>query len=156
MNSLIKFGASVLLVHGSLASAQAQAPAGNDHAAHHPSQPVATSPTPAVAPNFPNAGMMQNMDAHMQAMRAMHQRMIAAKTPEARQALMDEHMKTMQGGMQMMGMMHGKTAATPSAGMAGMQQQHQMMEKRMAMMESMMQMMMDRLPPAPADTSVTK
>ena len=75
--------------------------------------------------------------------------MMAAKTPEERQALMDEHMKLMQDGMGMMrrwaqawgigGMQGGKTylPTWPS---------HRMMEKRMQMMESMMQMMLDRLP----------
>ena len=156
MKSLIKLSAGVLLALGSLVSAQAQAPASNDHVAHHPGQAAATPPATAGAPNLPNAAMMQNMDAHMQAMREMHENMNAAKTQEARQALMDEHMKTMQGGIQMMGMMHGQAAASPPAGMAGMQHHHQMMEKRMAMMESMMKMMMDRLPPTPPGSSSIK
>lgn len=92
------------------------------------------------------------MDSKMKAMDEMHQKMMAAKTPEEKKALMAGHMKTMQEGMKTMSMMGG-------AGMADMQarkpmpgdmsEHHQMMEKRMAMMESMMQMMMDRMP-APA------
>ena len=61
---------------------------------------------------------------------------------------MAEHMKTMQDGMAMMNQ-------TPTTGdmksMKGdMAMHHQMMEKRMEMMGASMQMMMDRLPPAPA------
>lgn len=88
----------------------------------------------------------------MKAMDEVHQKMMAAKTPEEKKELMAEHMKTMQEGMKTMSMMDG-------AGMADMQgkkpmlgnlgQHHQMMEKRMATMESMMQMMMDQMP-APA------
>ena len=58
-----------------------------------------------------------------------------------------------------MGAMGGATAspnagyAKPMQGMPGMAgnmgANHQMMEKRMAMMESMMQMMMDRMPTTP-------
>ena len=119
------------------------------------------------------------MDAQMKKMREMHEKMMAAKTPEERSKLMAEHMKTMQDGMQMMGSMSGmhgggmgamggaaaadakpmpgmpgmaaKPATPGMAGMAGnMPAHHQMMEKRMAMMESMMQMMMDRMPAQPA------
>lgn len=45
---------------------------------------------------------MAKMDEHMKSMQAMHEKMMAAKTPEERQALMDEHMKLMQDGMGMM------------------------------------------------------
>ena len=87
------------------------------------------------------------MDGQMKTMQEMHDKMVAAKTPEERNALMADHMKTMQDGMTMMNGMS-------SGGMAGMQgdaaTRNQMMEKRMEMMESTMQMMMDRLPAAPA------
>jgi hypothetical protein len=113
---------------------------------------LATEQSSANQPASPadpaSAGKMAAMDSKMKAMAEMHQKMMAAKTPEEKKALMAEHMKTMQEGMKMTGMMGG--------GMAGMQgkkpmpgdmeQHHQMMEKRMAMMESMMQMMMDRMP----------
>lgn len=111
------------------------------------------SAAPATSAASPaSAGNMAAMDSKMKAMDEMHQKMMAAKTPEEKKALMAEHMKTMQEGMKMMSM-------TGGAGMADMQgkkpmpgnmgQHHQMMEKRMAMMETMMQMMMDRMP-APA------
>ena len=80
----------------------------------------------------------------------MHEKMVAAKTPEERQALMAEHMKLMQKGMSMMkdmGKKGGKSAMQDGQGMSGMMaDREQMMEKRMDMMESMMQMMMDRMP----------
>ena len=62
---------------------------------------------------------------------------MAAKTPEERAALMQEHMKAMQDGMAMMGQMRASTAAD-------MAMDHDMMYRRMDMMETMMQMMMDR------------
>ena len=92
---------------------------------------------------------MSKMDAQMKKMREMHEKMAAAKTPEERNKLMAEHMKTMQDGMQMMGGMGGM-AGTGMGDMKDMPAHHQMMDKRMAMMESMMQMMMDRMPAQPA------
>ena len=92
---------------------------------------------------------MSKMDAQMKKMREMHDKMAAAKTPEERNKLMAEHMKTMQDGMQMMGGMGGM-ASTGMGDMKDMPAHHQMMDKRMAMMESMMQMMMDRMPAQPA------
>ena len=70
----------------------------------------------------------------MKSMKEMHAKMMAAKTFEEGQALMGEHMKAMQDGMSMMGQMKGeKGGMSPDA-----------MNKRMDMMELMMQMMMDR------------
>ncbi|WP_058087343.1 hypothetical protein [uncultured Acidovorax sp.] len=122
------------------------AQAAEEHQAHHPAGaasaagPVKKAPVKAMG-----ADKMAAMDQHMKSMQAMHEKMMAAPTPEARQALMAEHMKTMQEGMTMMKQMGGK-------GMKGdMASRQQMMEKRMDMMESMMQMMMDRMPPAPAN-----
>ncbi len=83
----------------------------------------------------------------MKAMQAMHDKMVAAKTPEERNALMAEQMKLMQSGMGMMGRMGPGAMAGKPGDMAGRQG---MLEQRMDMMQSMMQMMMDRLPPAPA------
>ena len=60
-----------------------------------------------------------------------------AKTPAERAKLMEDHMKLMQSGMAMLGQMRGGTA-----GMGGMM--NMQMERRMAMMEQMMQMMVDR------------
>ena len=91
---------------------------------------------------------MTRMDSHIAAMREMHEKMMAAKTPEARRALMADHMKGMQQGMAMMNeMSSGGMAAMPSDPNA----RDKMMEKRMDMMQTMMQMMMDRLPSMPAN-----
>lgn len=108
------------------------------------------SAAPASSATTPEgAEKMAAMDSKMKAMAEMHQKMMAAKTPEEKKALMAEHMKTMQEGMKMAGMTGGAGMADmpgkmPMAGNMG--QHHQMMEKRMAMMESMMQMMMVHMP----------
>ena len=127
------------------------------HKDHHPAETTApTAPAPAVAQ--PSQAMNPAMMAAMeQRMRAMHEKMVAAKTPQERQALMAEHMKTMQDGMRMMESMHGQMASgNPPAGMAGMQHDPLIMEKRMDMMESMMQMMMDRMSMPQTSTPGTK
>ncbi len=111
-----------------------------EHAAHHPegaSAPAAKS-TPKVAPKAAPAAPAQ-MDMQVKSMQEMHEKMMAAKTPEERQALMTEHMKSMQGGMAMMGQMKA-----PDAKGGGKSMSPEMMGKRMDMMEMMMQMMMDR------------
>ena len=91
---------------------------------------------------------MTRMDAQMKTMAAMHDRMMAAKTPEQRNALMPEHMKAMQDGMAMMNGMSPEGMGGMKGDMAA---HHQTMEKRMEMMQATMQMMMDRLPAAPAN-----
>ena len=116
-----------------------------EHNAHHPAG-TASSPVSKTMPSK-SKPVMAEMDSQMKSMREMHNQMMAAKTPEERNALMAEHMKTMQDGMSMMNGMS-------SGGMSGMAKdmamRHQMLEKHMEMMQSMMQMMMDRLPPVSA------
>ena len=94
------------------------------------------------------------MDAQMKTMQGMHEKMMAAKTPEERSKLMAEHKKTMQDGMAMMEGMSGGAGMGGMKGMQGMSGEmgtrHQMMEKRMEMMQTMMKMMMDQMPAAPA------
>jgi hypothetical protein len=114
----------------------------DEHAAHQAA--AASSAAPAA------------MHDRMKDMQAMRDKMMNAKTPAERQALMDEHMKTMHEGMAMMksmrgmGGMHGK-AGTPS-GMKDMpmdmSKHHQIMEMRMDTMQTMMEMMMQRMPGA--------
>ena len=102
---------------------------------------------------------MAAMEPRMKAMRDMHQRMMAVKSPAERQALMAEHMKAMQEGMAMMKEMHcgmqgmgGMAGMDHSKGMpAGMAQRHQMMTEHMAMMQMMMDMMAQRMPAMPAE-----
>lgn len=89
---------------------------------------------------------MSQMDGRMKRMHEMHAKMQAAKTPEERAALMEEHKKAMQGGMGMGGGMK-PPAGEPAKpmmehGKAG--GHHEMMMRRMDRMEMMMQMMMDR------------
>lgn len=147
-----------------LASAAVLAqPAQEDHAAHHPAEganPAAAAPAPA-APNKAKVG------DQMKKMQDMHKRMEAAKTPAERQALRNEHMKLMQSGMEMMSQMSsggapemmagmGAPASGPSSeppntmgsapmgGMGSMMGMHDAMRDRVAMMEQLMQMMVDR------------
>jgi hypothetical protein len=114
-----------------------------------PGQPSNQQAAPATQRG--NVDPMAAMDKQMKTMREMHEKMTNAKTPEDRNALMADHMKTMQDGMSMM------MGGTGMGGMQGqkpvpgnMNDRQQMMEKRMDMMQSMMQMMMDRMPAAPA------
>ena len=119
---------------------------------HHPAgsaPPAAASPRPGKT-----TPEMARMDNHLKSMREMRDKMMAAKTPEERDALSAEHKKTMQEGMALMNEVSPGGMAGMKGGMAGMGGEmgmhHPMMEKRMDMMQSMMQMMMDRLPAAPA------
>ena len=94
-----------------------------------------------VMPSKPSLQLAQ-MDAQMKAMEAMHDKMLAAKTPEERNAMSAEHEKIMQDGIAMM------SGTTGTKG--DMAAHHQMLDKRIDMMQSMMKMMMDRLPTSPA------
>ena len=117
-----------------------------------PAMPMAMAAKPMSTP----PDHLAHMEAQTKTMQAMHEKMMAAKTPEERNSLMAEHMKSMQDGMKMM-----ETMASPGmkgmAGMSGMSgmsgdmaAHHAMMEKRMGMMQTMMKMMMDRMAAAPA------
>lgn len=136
---------------------------------HHPASAASAPPsqTPGVKPaatkssaSKPSVTTRQNMvqmDKQMAMMGEMHQKMMNAKTPEERGALMGEHMKMMQDGMSMMNMMGGSGMGGPGMGgtqggkgaAGSMEDRQQMIEKRMDMMQMMMQMMMDTQP-APA------
>ena len=117
-----------------------------------PPMPMAMAANPVAAP----PDHLAHLDTQTKAMQAMHEKMMAAKTPEARNAMMAEHMKSMQDGMKMMeGMAKpGMAGMQGMQGMSGMSAEmnahHAMMEKRMTMMQTMMKMMMDRMPAAPA------
>lgn len=83
------------------------------------------------------------MDERMRAMTEAHGRMMSAKTPEERKALMAEHQKIMREGMAAMhdsiGMMKpGAPCMDPAT-----------VQKHQAMMQMMMQMMTET-PEAPA------
>ena len=91
------------------------------------------------------SGMNEQMRDQMQAMQQMHEKMMAAKSPEERRALMAQNQQLMQNGMSMMKEM-GPGAMQGKPNDLGARQR--MMEQRMDMMQSMMQMMMDRMPSA--------
>ena len=112
-----------------------------------PMMPMAMAGSPGTVP----PDHLAHMDTQTQSMQAMHEKMMAAKTPEQRNALMAEHMKSMQDGMKMMeGMgMPGQMGAAGTKGMPGNMGANQLMlERRMAMMQTMMKMMMERMPAA--------
>lgn len=135
MKSLHAFAAVLVLATAALPS---QAADSADHDQHHPGS--STANTAPAKSTKPADGRIAKMDSQMMAMQDMHDKMMAAKTPEERNALMADHMKTMQTSMMMMNdMMGAKTGGkqTPSP---------QMMQKQMDMMRMMMQMMMDQMP----------
>ncbi len=123
-----------------LVATSAFAATDDQHAAHHPAGAASAPVAKDMAGKTPS---MARMDAQMRAMRDMHEEMMAATTPEERNALMAEHMKTMQDGM---AMMNGMAAPGTVKGRGDSGAAHQAMEERMEMMQTMMQMMMDRLP----------
>jgi hypothetical protein len=132
-----------------------------EQAQHHPVESAKKSAkAPMAKPHPMLQEKMAAMDSNLAMMRAMHARMEAAKTPEERKALMADHRKAMQDGMNVMGSMDAMGGMKGMGGMASgdnkggmsmdMMGYNPMMEKRMDMMTSMMQMMMDRLPQDPA------
>ncbi|MDZ4145202.1 MAG: hypothetical protein U1D29_11860 [Burkholderiales bacterium] len=153
VQSLSTFTAIAAFTMASPAWAAADA----QHDSHHPAatpsvqlaqaKPGNAGPGMPGMPGTPGMGGMGGMDTQMQTMREMHDKMLAAKTPEERNALMAEQMKVMQNSMNMMGGM-GPGAMKGKPG--DMTTRQGMMEKRMDMMQSMMQMMMDRMQSIPA------
>lgn len=113
------------------------------HDEHHPDAPaVRMAPNKTAnamgAPKATNQ-QMGAMDAQMKTMREAHEKMMEAKSPDERNALMAEHMKCMQDGMSMLSDM------TDTKSSKAKPMSPQMMQKQMAMMQMMMQMMMDRV-----------
>jgi len=101
------------------------------------------TPTWAAQPPMPPS--TANMEMQMQKMRTMHDKMMAAKTPQERQKLMAEQMQSMQEGMAMMQAMDKDMMAKgmmQCQGMAGgTADSKAMMDQRMKMMDMMQQMM---------------
>lgn len=151
---MTRFRHTALLITMAAASLAAVAQTAPEHALHHPAE--STKPAAKATTKGPSTAKasMAAMESNMKAMREMHEKMMAAKTPEERKALMGAHMKAMQDGMDMMKKMdtaNGMPGMGDMKGMGGMggMGMHDMMHKRMEMMTSMMQMMMDRLPASP-------
>lgn len=127
---------------------------------HESPQPSASAAVQLAqaTPGNPGMGMggreaMPGFDEQMKAMQQMHEKMLAAKTPEERNALMTEQMQLMGKGMNMMGGMggmNGKGAGAKMGNPDDMAARQGMTEQRMDMMQSMMQLMMDRMPSLPA------
>ena len=109
-----------------------------------PTMPMGAAATGSMASPDHRAAMQ----AQTKTMHDMHTRMLNAKTPEERQAMMAEHLKAMQLGM---GMMKGMDRMDkPMAMPAEMGQHHDMMTQHMAMMRMLMDMTAQRMPAAPA------
>ena len=129
----------------------------DDHKAHHSdeatSSKAAKTDGKAMLVNKPMAHKsaeqesMEKMDIEMKAMQEMHEKIMNAKNPEERKALMAEHVKTMQSGIMMMSDTSKMCSMEKSDAMlhSEMITEHKMMEKRMQMMEAMMQMIVDRI-----------
>ena len=131
----IAIGVAALLTTGMLFAQDAK------HAAAGPGAPMATG------------SPMGQMDECMTNMHALHEKMAGAATPEERQQLMADQRDAMQKGMATMhGMDHGGAPmGGPGTGMTGadgkpldQKTRMQMMERRMDMMQAMMQTMMDQ------------
>ena len=156
MRTLLAIAAATLFSTSALAQTTPTAPADQDHAAHHPADASAAALSAPPAKAGPKGASKSSksaarpstaqMTAMMKSMQEVHDKMMAAKTPDERQALMNEHMKTMQDGMSMLSQMHGgKGTMGPGAGIGmGKGMGPDDISKRMDMMEMMMQMMMDR------------
>ncbi len=129
---------------------------GPEHDHSHGQAPAATSQKPQKPQSPQNAQRDAAVDAQIAHLRALHERVSRAKTPEERQALMAEQAKVMQESMTMMRTMH---AAQAQGGMKdGMQggmgmghgdmsdhmgMHHDMMVQHMELMQEMMQTMVD-------------
>ena len=127
---LALIAASLLVLQAGAATGAQPASDAVAHKAHHP----ATASAPSA-----KSKKLAGVDQQMKQMQAMHEKMMAATTPEERAALMDEQMKSMQNGMRMMDMMKQDSSGMPMSG-----QKHEMLEMRLDMMQMMMQAMMDR------------
>ena len=138
MRPILLLAAATVLSTGAIAQSSSTAPASppSGAAASKAQRPAAKSTAPTAS----------QWNKQMKAMEEMHAKMLAAKTPEERQALMADHMRVMRDGMAMMGQVgSGKGgAAMDGMGMGAMHGNHDMMSRRMDMMQLMMQMMMDR------------
>ena len=142
-NSLaIASGALFLLAGSTLLAQPAKAPASSSSIAPAPYGSRMTMPM-----------QMEQMDEHMAKMHTLHEKMASASTPEERQSVMEDQRQEMQRGMAMMHDMHqgASPMAGPGMGKSGQmgapsdpKERLQMMEKRLDMMQMMMQTMMDR------------
>ena len=97
------FRQTVLPLVMAAAAFGAYAQTDSQHVQHHPADSVKKAAV--VKPKASVKESMAAMDSQMNVMREMHEKMMAAKTQEERNALMADHAKAMQDGMNMMGSM---------------------------------------------------
>jgi hypothetical protein len=123
------------------------------HAGHDAAKPSAAPDAVQPTAHDHSAGRnVQMMDGHMEKMKAQMEKIRATANPAERRKLMQEHMADMQEGMKMMqgipgckmmavGMKHGDTGKMDmeQMGMGRMMMCHQMMEKKMEMMQEIME-----------------
>ena len=138
----IAVGAAALLAAGTPLAQDAKAPASKPGAATRPS-----------GPSMSMGSQMVQMDEHMRKMPALHDKLMDATTPEERQKAMEEQRREMQSGMAMMNQMMpggampgdmGGGRMGPQGEPADANAKMQMMQKRMDMMQMMMQTMLDQ------------
>ena len=121
--------------------------------AHHPEKAAEAKSAP-VQP----APQVRKMQDNVKRMQAQLERIAKAKTGEEQQKAMAEHMQTMQENMSMARGMQGGMMPCPmmeggmgmmGGGATGTPERMQQMEKRMDMMQMMMEQMMRRQEGAP-------
>lgn len=120
------------------------APAWSADRPNHPAQAASAS----VANAMPGKDRSDatRMNSQTKAMNEMHDRMLASKTPQERDALAAEHMKLMQDSMALINSMSPGATEIQKGDMVG---RHQTMEMRMELMRGTMQMLIDPLLAAP-------
>lgn len=134
--------AAIVLVISEIALAQTSMPRQDRPSRQSIENPAASV---AVAPEAETTLRSEDIDKQIRAMKEMHQKMQTAQTPAERAKLMEEHRKLMQESMHMMSQIRGEAHRMEGmSGMGGMMDMHRAMERRMAMMEQIMQMVIDR------------
>lgn len=141
----------------SSASALSWAQTANQPDPHHPDAGATSQTSPSARSDSEDSALLtKKMDTHMKTMQEFHEKFQKA-SPEERHARATEHHDLMQEGMKMMGMasaemqgmsmmnnMRSKTSKNEVSEACGAP--HALLLKRMDMMQTMMQMMMDRMP----------
>lgn len=119
---------------------------------------ASVSPIAVASPDAEASQASDPYQQQMQAMKDLHVRMHSARTAAEKRTLMKEHREVMQSAMDMMHRMREADGSSDQAPMDGMgmmppshqphmermRKKHADMERRMAMMEQMLQLMLDR------------
>lgn len=107
--------------------------------AQQPQQLQTPRPATPFSSKPPPSEQYADAERQLRAMQDIHQRMMNARTPQERRALMDEHRRAMRSGMAAMQGMH-----PDGMGHGGHGAGHHV-QRQLAMMQMMMQMMMERM-----------